>query len=112
MDLSPSGPQECIFMAQLTLFNEGGTRTFSNNVGIFIWFPLHKTMVWDLAIGSGNPSTESTPLMYALACINQCCSEGMGIPSSLQDRLWSEDIEPMSRGAKASVSCFSKKNDK
>ena len=26
--------------------------------GGFIWFPLHMTMVWDLAIGSGNPSTE------------------------------------------------------
>ena len=23
MDQSPSGPQECIFMAQLALFNEG-----------------------------------------------------------------------------------------
>ena len=23
-----------------------------------IWFPLHMTMVWDLAIGSGNPGTE------------------------------------------------------
>ena len=50
-------------------------------------------------------------LMYALAYINQRCSEGMGIPSSSQGRLRPEDIEPQSRGAKAVVSCFSKKND-
>ena len=27
-------------------------------VGGFIWFPLHMTVVWDLAIGSWNPGTE------------------------------------------------------
>ena len=27
-------------------------------VGGFIWFPLHMTMVWYLAIGSGNHGTE------------------------------------------------------
>ena len=69
------------------------------------------TMVWDLAIGNENPGTESMPLMYALAYINQCCSGRMGIPSSPQGRLRPEDVEPTSRGAKADVSCFSKKND-
>ena len=26
--------------------------------GCFIWFPLHMTMVWYLAMGSGNPGTK------------------------------------------------------
>ena len=32
--------------------------------GSFIRFPLHMTMVWDLAIGSGNPGTERPQNVY------------------------------------------------
>ena len=41
-------PRECIFMAQLVLFNEG----------VRAQFPLHMTMVWHLAIGIGDSGTD------------------------------------------------------
>ena len=48
MDKSPSSPLQCIFMAPLTFFNEG----------VRAQFPLHITMVWDLAIGIGDSGSE------------------------------------------------------
>ena len=46
--------------------------------GGFIWFPLHMTMVWYLSRGAGILA----PSDAIEANINQCCEEGMGIPSS------------------------------
>ena len=50
-----------------------------------------------------------TPFMSAQADINQRGSEGMGISYPPQGRLRPEDYRPLSRGAKAVVSCASKK---
>ena len=47
--------------------------------------------------------------MSAQADINQRGSEGMGISNPPQGRLQPEDYRPPSRGAKAVVSCASKK---
>ena len=78
--------------------------------GGFIWFPLHMTMVWDLVIGSGNPSNpRAMPLMFAYANINQHDQRGWGFP--LPTGPQAQGYRPPSRGVKAVVSCFSKKND-
>ena len=66
-------------------------------------FPFYGSLAYDNGMGPHYWERESQE--------NQCCSEGMGIPSSLQGRLLPEDIEPTSIGVKADVSCFSKKND-
>ena len=49
--------------------------------------------------------------MSAQADINQRGSEGMGISNPPQGRLRPEDYRPPSRGAKAVVSCASKKKN-
>ena len=49
--------------------------------------------------------------MSAQADINQRGSEGIGISNPPQGRFRPEDYRPPSRGAKAVVSCASKKND-
>ena len=76
-----------IFMAQLALFNEG-YETIFQYVGIFVryflWrgvlycFPMHMTMVWDLAKGAGilAPSDAITQTSISVD------RRGWGFPSS------------------------------
>ena len=66
-------------------------------------------MVWDLATGSG--------ILAPSDAIDVCVSKhqsaligGDGDPTPLQGRR-PQDYRPPSRGAKAMVSCFSKKNE-
>ena len=86
-------------MAQLALFNEGVLSHFVYSMEL-----RYGTSLLGVGIPALNDATD--------VCINQCCSEEMGIPSSLQGRLRPEDIVPPRRGEKAVISCFSKKNDK
>ena len=86
-------------MAQLTLFNEG----------VRAQFPLHMTMVWDLAVGSGIPAP-SDAIDVCISKHQSALIGGDGDPTPLQGPR-PEDYRPPSRRAKAVVSCFSKKND-
>ena len=67
------------------------------------------TMVWDLAIGSGIPAP-SDAIDVCVSKHQSALIGGDGDPTRPQG-CRSEDYRPPSRGAKAVVSCFSKKND-
>ena len=66
-------------------------------------------MVWDLAIGSGIPAP-SDAIDVCVSKHQSALIGGDGDPTPPQGRR-PENYRPPSRGAKAVVSCFSKKND-
>ena len=71
-------------MAQLTPLMRGYQNIFQY-VGIFIWFPLHETMVWYLAIGSGIP-TPSDALDVCVSKHQSALIGGDGDPTPPQGR--------------------------
>ena len=74
--------------------------------GGFIWFPLHMTMVWYLAMGSGNPGTERRHLHKQTSI--SVDRRGWGFPAPPQGRR-PEDIGRQAEEQKPSFLALARK---